>query len=164
MRSTIPLGGWRLAVDLIATRAIRQARGRPASGCVCVWCRNWRCAHAEVMPPDIHQALRRIGIDPADPTDLYADELTTNEPRCRVTFHCVGTILSGPALWRHQEEIGRLRVYHPLEREKETIGLSVAYQKEVDARPSWAREAMTPLIQVDFRLAVPWSLSEKRPA
>src|SRR5215213_911910 len=98
MRPTIPLAAWRIATDLVAARALPDAIPLPQCGRNCEWCRNWAAAHSAVLPATLISELRRLGIDPAAPTDVYAfaEPSDGHHPILhRVTYHTMGEILSG---------------------------------------------------------------------
>lgn len=164
MRPTIPLAEWRLAVNLAPTRAIADVADRPAAGCDCPWCRNWAAVHARVLPPELREELARVGVEVARPTDLYPFGESAGRVTYRVTYHGVGRILAGPPLWSETAAYGPVRRYEQLREAPDWIGLSVAYQEDVDRRPGWATAEMTPLVQIDLRLHVPWALNEPRPS
>jgi len=156
MRPTIPIGPWKIAVDLRATSAIQRQPGTPAFGCKCTWCANWSGAWSRAFPPELAGQLQRLGIDIAHPTDLYATDEVSHGAQCRVIFHVVGKVLSGPVVWREEPNIGRTFVYSTLRERPEFIGLAVVPSHETfDDRP-WIEEAIKEsLVQVDFRLFVP---------
>ena len=114
--------------------------------------------------------LRRLGINPAVPTDLYAfAEPAESDPSShiphRVTFHTVGEILSGPGVWTEDARLGPVRTYVPVAELAGRGGLSVGYEREVGGESAaWHRTVGGALIQIDFRLGVPWILDERRPA
>ena len=167
MRPTIPLADWRIATDLVATRALPDAIPLPQCRRTCEWCRNWAVAHSTILPASLITELRRLGIDPAAPTDLYAFAEPTDGYRQiphRVTFHTTGEILSGPAAWTEDARLGRVRSYAPVPAVPGRFGLSVAYERDVGGDLAWQRMIGASLVQVDFRLEVPWLLDEPRPA
>jgi len=170
MRPTIPLADWRIASDLAAARAVAAVTLPPPCGRECVECRNWSLAFATAIPESLASELRRLGVDPALPTDVYAfGKAPPTDPAFvphRVTYYTVGEILSGPALWVDDARVGRLRNYTPVSSAHGECTLSVAYARDDISNPEWYRSAQgeAPLIQVDFRLDVPWLLSEPRPA
>ena len=162
MRPTIPLSEWRIALDLDATRAIRAAIPPPPCGRQCHLCRNWTAGFASVLPPPLLAELRRLGIDPAAPTDLYAAD--QRDPLAyRVMYHVAGRILSGPAPGHTDPVLGRMQWYHPLSARRRALSLRVFHDNDLDRPPSWQTAAMAPLIKIDFRLDVPWVLAEPRP-
>jgi hypothetical protein len=119
------------------------------------------------LPASLVTELHRFGISADAPTDLYAFAEPTGRDQPvphRVTFHTVGEILSGPSPWTEDERLGRLRHYAPLPGVAGGFGLSVAYEHDVGNELGWQRAIAAGLIQIDFRLDVPWLLSERRPS
>jgi hypothetical protein len=150
MRPTIPLGPWRLAVDLAATRAVNALDVHPARGCTCADCEWWARHHETVLPSELAVALRRIGIDPGLPSDTYAAS------GLRVTYYCVGRILSGPPELTHSNSGSTSRHYESLGLVPGEIALAVAYQESTSpACPAWATTELQPLIAIDLWLADP---------
>ena len=141
MRPTLSLGEWRIATDLVATRAIPLIVPAPACGRGCAWCRNWAVAHVEALPEFLRSQLGRMGIDPSKPTDLYANG--SPEPGSgviphRATFHAVGKILSGPSLWIERADLGRLRNYVSPDGAPESVGLSIGLASQLPDRWPWS--------------------------
>ncbi|HEX8391484.1 MAG TPA: hypothetical protein VF665_03920 [Longimicrobium sp.] len=175
-RPTVPFGPWRIALDLEGTRAIAAAPAL-ARGCRCAWCRNWAAAWNRVLPPDVASALRRLGIDPADPTDLYATRPFTTDRKAAdrtpattqysVFYHCVGVVRDGPALYRSDAvlETDRLHQFYPLRSGPTRLDVSVAPQRLVYHFPFKPplREPIPGLIEVCFWTDVPWLLDEEHP-
>ena len=96
MRLTIPLADWRIAVDLDATRALLAATPAPVCNRECEWCRNWSVAHETALSAEIAHDLRRLGLDPAKPVDLYAyeePEITGGPIATRVRFRVAGRVM-----------------------------------------------------------------------
>jgi len=144
MRPTIPLGPWRLAIDLAATRAVNALDVHPARGCTCEDCQRWAQLHATLLSPSLAEELRRIGIDPALPSDTYGTD------SIRVTYHCVGRILSGPPEFSSESEDAG-RHYESLTEKPGEVALAVAYQASVaPAPPAWASTDLQPLIVIDL--------------
>lgn len=156
MRPTVPIGDWRVAVDLVATSSIQNQPGTPAFGCGCTWCENWRLAWSSVLPVDLIQQLRRLRIDLSHPTELYASHEVPGGAFCRVTFHAVGKVLSGPSIWKEDPRVGRTPSYTMIRPPPSEIWLLVASGREVfDPVPEQAGVKKGQLLQVDFRLFVP---------
>ena len=162
MRPTIPVGPWRLAINLEETREISSGGFRPADSCTCIWCRNWGAAWQQTLPTALTTQLHRVCIDPARPSDLYPSTEAGSRFFLRVTFHCVGQVLSGPSLFRADPKLGRIRLYEVLAQDP-YLSLSIAPESEIGGPPSWAIEDPSDLLQVDLRLEVPWVLEEPRP-
>jgi hypothetical protein len=161
----LALGEWRIATDLVATRDLPRIVTPPVCGRRCPWCRNWTLACAQALPVFLLEQLGRIGVDPPRPTDLYKFEdpdRVSGLIAHRVTFHAVGKILSGPALWIDLE-LGPHRSYVRPPGAPEGLGLSLGSARQVPDKHSWEREVKGPLIEIDFRLPVPWVLTEPVP-
>ena len=89
-RPTIPIGEWRIALNLSASKAVQGHPSTPTYGCECQDCKDWAEHWHEVMPTEIAAQLERLGIDPARPADVYGGY------SLRVSYHVVGQILTGP--------------------------------------------------------------------
>jgi hypothetical protein len=150
MRPTIPLGPWRLAIDLAATRAVNGLSVHPAVGCTCESCERWARLHEALLSPELDDELRRIGIDPAAPSDTHgASDM-------RVTYHAVGRILSGPPELTRSAYERAGRHYEVLQHEPDLVALAVAYQSSVAPAPlAWAPAELQPLIAIDLWFAGP---------
>jgi hypothetical protein len=160
MRPTIPLGPWRIALNLSATRSIQNHAGQPAFGCTCRWCENWSRVWETAFPTEIHGQLERLCIDIAHPSDLYAFEEAPGGAHCRVIYHAAGKLLSGPVVWHEDPVIGKTLIYHPIEQTASTVGLAVIPCTQTwQVHPKSEEVSRSELLQVDFRLYV--SLTER---
>jgi hypothetical protein len=164
MRPTIPIGDWRIAVDVAATRTHAATMADPPCGRQCAWCRNWTVAFAAALPAALRQELSRLGLDPARPADLYAYfEPASDTPDLvptRVTYYASGAVLAGPPVWFEDPRFGATRAYAQPPGAPASLGLSIAPAPDVYAD---VPAIGGPWLQVDFRLDVPWRLAEPRP-
>ena len=62
------MGGYRIQVDVEATRNWYDLYGEPAGGCDCAYCRNFTAA-VETLPPEVGDFLARMGLDLRRPGD-----------------------------------------------------------------------------------------------
>jgi hypothetical protein len=158
MRPTIPLADYRLSIDLDGTRDLGRADAGEAVGCRCAWCENWRGALSASVPDSLVTQLRRVGVDPHAPSDLYAYASEDEGHLVRVQFYVVGAIQSGPpanidlTLGDGSQVVGRR--YAAVRQTPSWIGLTVA--PPLGGRPRWAPSHVGPVLEVDFRLYVPW--------
>jgi hypothetical protein len=155
MRPTIPLGPWRLAIDLPATRALAARETRPTRDCGCGACRVWAAVHAERLPASLATALRRIGIDPAQPAEAYEVVERDADVGLRLGYFAVGRIVSGPAELVESPETGSGRLYHPLREASDHLALAVAYQHTLAPPPEWLAPAPESLLAIDLYVQVP---------
>jgi hypothetical protein len=156
MRPTIPLAQWRVAVDLEATRKIQNQPESPAYGCVCKWCENWRRAWPSSLSAELQHQLSRLRIDIDHPTDLYSFEESVEGAQCRVIFHVVGKLLSGPNAWREDEAVGRTLMYQSQPQHVAHLGLVVVPRDQMFTySPRLAHRTANEVLQVDMRLFVP---------
>jgi len=159
LRPTIPLADWRIAIHIEATKTVQNQPGTPAYGCECPQCRNWRLAADEILPPELMGQLRRLGIDPSRPTDLYATTEEDGYLVYRVMYHVVGRLLSGPNIWRDYGD-DRMKMYRPF-RSKPWLSLMVLpYRQSYTAGPVLQDKKAGEILQIDFRLDVPKILAE----
>jgi len=124
-------------------------------------------AYATALSEVLVEQLGRIGIDPTQPSDLYRSgdpAPTSGLIDHRVTFHAVGKILSGPALWKEWDKVGTVRNYVRPSGAPEGLGLSIGAARKLPDRSSWHAQVKGTLIEVDFRLPVPWLLDEPVPS
>jgi hypothetical protein len=155
MRPTIPLANWRIAVNLSATQSVQNQPGQPAYGCRCRWCANWSRGWTSAFPSDVHQQLERLCIDIAHPSELYAFEEAPGGAHCRVIYHVVGKLLSGPAVWHEDTNLGKTLVYHPIGEAKTSIGLAVIPCSQTwEMHPQSDQVSRSELLQIDFWLFV----------
>jgi len=153
MRPTVAIGEWRVAVDLDEAGSIQNQPGTPAFGCSCAWCENWPQLWPRVFPADLVEQLRRLRIDLSHPSDLYGYSESPRGAECRVIYHTVGKILSGPNVWIEDPQLGKVFYYARLREAPELITLAVVPARETrDDRPNFDGRD---LLQVDFRLFVP---------
>jgi hypothetical protein len=159
MRPTVPLGEWRIAVDLAATSEIQNQPGTPAYGCACKWCSNWKAAESSALPEDLRVQLLRLRIDLAHPTDLYAYEETSIGARCRVIYHVVGKILSGPNVWREDPVLDTMCMYSLVGSSTQQVSLAAFPSRQsFHVRPKRIGGGEEDILQVDMRLHVPFVL------
>ena len=168
MRPTIPLADWRIAVDLDATRALLAATPAPVCNRECEWCRNWSVAHETALPTEIAHDLRRLGLDPAKPVDLYAyrePEVPGGPIQTRVRFRVAGRVMRGPSVWIEWEEFGAILHYSPLKSAAGVLepGLAVWRESAAGAQPRWQARYATSVLEIDFRIPVAWMLPEPAP-
>lgn len=166
-RPTVPFGEWRIALDLQATHEIASAPAL-ARGCGCPWCRNWAAAWERVLPPDVVSGLLRLGIDPADPADLYASGDDPVATSYAVFYYCAGVVRDGPAPYYQDDSVPHVRDYHvyqELRRGPAWLYVLVAPQRLMHDFPFKppVEFPVADLVQVEFRLTVPWLLDEEHP-
>jgi hypothetical protein len=162
MRPTIPLSEWRIAIDLAATKAIQNQPGTPAHGCECDQCLLWENTFSSVLPSLLLEQLRRVGISPEKPTDLYWSDKNDIGAHCRITFHIAGKILSGPNAWIDTELYGPQINYLELSNSPKFLLLAAFPHKgTLYQAPKLPAGSNSDLIQVDLRALVPWSANSK---
>ena len=148
-RPTIPIFNWRIAIHLEATKSVQGQHGTPAYQCGCEECTRWRKSWRGVLPESLGSQLKRLGVDPAQPTDIYGGD------KPRVSYHVVGKILSGPDSFYADDKWGKQQKYQVI-REEPWLAISVARSDETSAaEPEVEGEDSGDLIVVDLRLSVP---------
>lgn len=158
MRPTIPLSDWRLAVDLDASRSIRRQTGHPAEGCACRACTTWRKLSTNVFPKSLATELERLGVEKANPTDLYIFDETNSALDFRVIYHIAGKILSGPSPWLHENELddvrdSKMHYYHQVQSEPSWIGLRVSTKRDsFEYAPELPNDTGSDILCLDFGL------------
>jgi hypothetical protein len=162
-RPTVPFGEWRIALDLPATRMVASAPAL-ARGCRCPWCRNWASAWKRVLPAEVVSGLRRLGIAPAGPADLYCTAHRARDVDLRVIYYCVGVVRDGSAAWREDAHFEQtVREYTTLRRAPWRLSVSVVPQRHLHDLPLNLAAEVRDLVQVDFRVTTPWLLDEEHP-
>jgi len=155
MRPTIPLGPWRIALNLSATRSIQNQPGQPAYGCTCKWCENWSRVWETAFPAKLHEQLERICIDIAHPSELYAFEEVPGGAHCRVVYHVAGKLLSGPIVWHEDPAFCQTLLYHQIDQSLNAVGLAVIPCTQTwQVHPESGLVSRSEILQVDFRLFV----------
>jgi hypothetical protein len=155
MRPTIPLGPWRLAVNLAPTRALNALDALPARGCDCAACGLWVGDGVAQLPERLTSELQRVGVAPARPSEVYVHSEDAEAVHVRVTYHCVGRILSGPAIVRESPDGHAGRRYEPLPDAPHGVAVAVSPQTALGAPPAWATAEMQPLVVIDMFVRVP---------
>ena len=163
MRPTVPLAAWRIAVDLEATRNVQNQPGLPAVGCPCECCANWSRVWPSVFPDGLRQQLERLQIDLAHPSDLYERWPEGGGSRCRVIYHVVGKLLSGPAAFRTLPTGAGALVYQRVVGATDTLELVVVRSAQThDAHPVVDGIPVSDLLQVELQVHVPHGNTPQR--
>lgn len=157
MRPTIPIVDWQIAVDLKQTRAIQQHPLMSATNCNCDFCKNWILVFKEVLPAKLIHQLERLGLSPQHPADAYGSTPKDGKIEYRVWYYTVGKILYGPSGWKQDQSLGEIRNYIPLMGSPSFLSLVIQPQKQFyDQVPDFSAEVLRDLIQIDFRMSIPW--------
>lgn len=159
MRPTLSLAEWKIAVDLEKTRSIQRSPSMLATNCECEHCQNWRMVVHRVLPDKIVHQLGRIGISSHFPSDSYSYGPQNETEDFRVWFYAVGKILSGPSGWTEKligGEMTKMRNYAVL-RQEPFLSLVVQRGREfIDPIPDFENVDYDDIVQIDFRLRIPW--------
>ena len=157
-RPTLPISEWRIATHLDATKSVQHQVGTPAYKCTCQWCENWRAVFSDVIPLELSTQLLRIGIKPDLPTDLYAYEQSPGFVSCRITYHVVGKLLSGPDVWLNgSKNPDRVLNYHQMCPQPNFVLLAIYPHRQGHCPgPALEDEAAGELLQVDLRIRLPF--------
>ncbi|MDG9667787.1 hypothetical protein ONV78_08595 [Hahella sp. CR1] len=153
-RPTIPIAKWKLATHLEATHEIQNQKGVPAYGCDCEWCFNWKHYWKVVLPEELQEQLKRVGVELDHPTDLYEFKSDEDGSSIRVIYHAVGKILEGPNQWK-STDIGEVLMYSTI-REHPYLSLVVFPQSQsYDKAPVLKNRSAGELVRIDLRLVIP---------
>lgn len=146
------LGGYRLLVDVEATRAYYASHDESWITCECDGCRNFAQAIPS-MPQEVMAFFDALGLDLEKPGELMYYEGTPSTLSGGGWYHLVGCILAGdtppgaheifPAGWYNLTE-----------------GFSVAFKSQCDLLPD---DFPAPAIQMEFNHCLPWLLKEPNP-
>lgn len=155
LRPTISLDEWKIATHLEASRRVQQHPDAPATGCECLCCRNWRLLANATLPEEIKQQLLRFGIEIERPSDAYAFEQDSEGAHCRIVYHAVGKILSGPVVVIEDPKFGRTVNYREVRAHPHLLSLAVLPSRQTfDQGPGLDDSSAGDLLQFDFRLYV----------
>lgn len=152
-RPTIPFYDWRIALDLEHNQQVQNAPGMPACQCRCELCLAWPELVKKLMPLDLLDGLRRLGVAIDQPNDLYAHPKTGVESRAaRVIYHIVGKIISGPPGLSNNSVSGLIEQDYQTLRANPWLGLRLI--KAIDsweAAPALQPACVSDVIALDFR-------------
>ena len=109
-RPTIQFLDWKIALDLEETARVQSSKDVPAYNCQCEDCETWRSRYPKVLPENILKQLVRLKINIDKPSDVYKFGRGY-----RVSFHCVGRILSEPSVFKLDENGEEIRSFTALE-------------------------------------------------
>ena len=72
------LGGYRLEMDVEATRAWYDQYGDATGGCDCAYCRNFAAA-AKALPPEVEAFLEPLGLSLRRPGEIGEYGMTPSD-------------------------------------------------------------------------------------
>lgn len=153
-RPTIPLGEWKVAIHLEASREIQNQKGIPAYNCDCEWCFNWKHCLSAVLTSGLEAQLSRIGVDLLHPTDLYKYDTSDQDSSIRVVYHAVGKILSGPNQWT-SNEMGETLMYRTIRAAPHLSLVVLPQNQSSDESPVLKDKSSGELLRIDLRLSIP---------
>lgn len=156
MRPTLPIDQWRIATHLEATRAVQSHPTSPATGCQCLCCRNWRLVATDVLPLGLQEQLLRFGIAIQQPSDAHSLEQTDAGAHCRIVYHVVGRLLSGPMVVGEDPHLGRVLRYREVRGRPRFLSLAVVPSRHMfGPAPVLNDPSAGEALQLDFRLDGP---------
>lgn len=146
----VQVGPWTIDADVSATRKVYASTPSPGSprDCFCQGCRNFLRLSDHALIPAFHRLLIALGIDPHKAAEIF--EVTPPDHGAIVYggwFHCLGSILSGPAPWPETRWF----------RLNQDWTLTVRYDDELAIYGF----AHAHLVEVEFRARLPWVLAER---
>lgn len=152
-RPTIPFYDWRIALDLEHNQQVQNAPGMPAYQCYCELCLAWPDLVKNLLPLDLLDGLRRLGIAVDQPNDLYAHPKTGDEPRAaRVIYHIVGKIISGPPGLIDNRETGHTEQDYQTIRARPFLGLRIVKGKDSwGLTPDFRQSGNSEVLALDLR-------------
>ena len=150
--SELVLGGYRLSVDVEATRAYYEAHPGPWITCICDGCRNFAQA-VRHLPPEVAEFFHALGLDPEKPGELMYYQGTPETLSGGGWYHLVGTILEGSSKPGEHEQF-------PAGWYDLAEGFSVGFKTECDLLPD---DFPKPCFQMEFEHVMPWVLKKPNP-
>ena len=149
-RPTIQFLNWKIALDLEETERVKSSKDVPAYDCQCEDCETWRSSYRKVLPENILKQLTRLKINMEQPSDVYKFGCVY-----RVSYHCVGRILSEPSVFQVDENGKEVRSYTLLEQDP-YLSIIVHKQSKLiyQDKPCFEKLGNSELIRVEFILNV----------
>lgn len=145
-------GGYRLAVDVEATRTYYEAHDENWITCECDGCRNFAQA-VETLPQAVQDFFETLGLDVEKPGELMYYQGTPTTLSGGGWYHLVGRILAGDT------PPGATELF-PAGWYQLCDGFSVAFKSQCDLLPD---DFPAPAIQMEFEHRMPWVLKEANP-
>jgi hypothetical protein len=142
-------GGYRLEVDVEATRSYYAAHNEPWITCECDGCRNFALAVKE-LPASVWAFFDALGLDPEKPGELMYYQGTEKTLSGGGWYHLVGRVLEGAS---RPEEYERF----PAGFFELAEGISVGFKNDCDLLPD---DFPCPSCQMEFEHCLPWLLEE----
>ena len=151
-KTKLILGGYRLEIDIEATRAYYAAHHEPWITCQCAGCRNFAAALG-TLPQAVRDFFASLGLEPGKVQELcfYTGTQKTITGDC--WYHLVGTVLEGSSKPGDYQEF-------PAGWVDLTEGFSVGFKNPCDLLPD---DFPKPCCQMQFNYTLPWVLEEKNP-
>jgi hypothetical protein len=147
------IGRWKVDIDPVRT-ADCFARYPNDVPCNCEGCRNFRALGENAFPIPFRTVAAELGIDLSKPSEIgHYDYGPGSVHDMHGWFHLVGKIKSGRDAKRQVAENSWRADDEPL------LGLrELGFTDRIDLLPE-AFEGL-PIVQLDFRIEVPWVLNE----
>lgn len=145
-------GGYRLAVDVEATRAYYASHNEEWITCQCDGCRNFAQA-VGTLPQAVRDFFETLGLDVEKPGELMYYQGTPTTLSGGGWYHLVGRILEGDTM------PGAKEVF-PAGWYELGDGFSVAFKSRCDLLPD---DFPAPAIQMEFGHRMPWVLEGPNP-
>lgn len=145
-------GGYRLAVDVEATRAYYASHDENWITCTCDGCRNFVRA-VETLPQAVQDFFAALGLDVEKPGELMYYEGTPATLSGGGWYHLVGRILAGDT------PLGASEIF-PAGWYDLAEGFSVGFKSQCDLLPD---DFPDPAIQMEFEHRMPWLLETPNP-
>ncbi len=145
-------GGYRLAVDVEATRAYYASHNEEWITCQCDGCRNFAQA-VGTLPQAVRDFFETLGLDVEKPGELMYYQGTPTTLSGGGWYHLVGRILEGDTM------PGAKEVF-PAGWYELGDGFSVAFKSQCDLLPD---DFPAPTIQMEFGHRMPWVLEGPNP-
>ena len=145
-------GGYRLAVDVEATRAYYASHNEDWITCQCDVCRNFAQA-VGTLPQAVRDFFQALGLDVEKPGELMYYQGTPTTLSGGGWYHLVGRILEGDTM------PGAKEVF-PAGWYELSDGFSVAFKSQCDLLPD---DFPRPCFQMEFNHQMPWVLEVPNP-
>lgn len=146
------LGGYRLSVDVEATRVYYTAHNEPWITCGCAGCRNF-AGSVRDLPRAVRDFFDALGLDPEKVQELCYYHGTERTVSGDGWYHLVGTVLEGSS------KPGDYQVFPAgwVDIEKD---FSVGFKNACELLPE---DFPRPCCQMQLNFTVPWVLGEANP-
>lgn len=146
-------GKHKVDIDVEKTKKFYEQAHLISSGCSCPGCRNFTKA-VDFLTENVKEIFVKMGIDMKKMCEVYVCmELDEHTLYYEGFTHLCGTIINGGYVWKEADE--ELKILDPSSLVTITEDLKIGFTDEIDLIED---DFPTPVIQLEFSIAIPWVL------